>query len=108
MATKQSSQGSIYIKDPDRTKLETIAYIRFVNRNLPAKDETGIGAILSDGSDFKLGLHFALQPDIDVINDVVANQMSSLWELSARQPHWGRLRGGRQTERRSRRGRRRC
>lgn len=109
MATKQGSQSSINIKNPDRTELESITYIRFVNRNLMAKNETGIGAVLSDGSDFQLRLHFTLQPDIDVVNHFLAHQMPSPRNLSARQPHWRctLVLLGTQTERRSRRAQRR-
>jgi hypothetical protein len=94
VATKQRSYGSVNVKNADITHLEAIAYVRSINGNLTAKNEAGIGGVLGDGSDLKLGLHLALQPNIDVVKNTVADQMASLGELCAEQPGGRRCGGG--------------
>jgi hypothetical protein len=105
MATEQGSQGSVDIKDSDSTGLETIANVTAIDSNLTAEKKTRIRDILGDGSDFELGLDLALQSDINIVNKIVANQMTTLGELGAEHPDGRRAAGvswGGQTERRCR------
>ena len=93
MAAKQSSQCSIDIKNPYVSKLEAVAYIGPVNSNLTTHDKTRIGDILGDGSDFQLGLNLALQSNINIVNNTVANEMAALGEFIAEQSQGRGLRG---------------
>ncbi|POO02878.1 hypothetical protein TorRG33x02_009390, partial [Trema orientale] len=75
---------SVYIKDSNVSLLQSIAYIRLVDRNLAAQYELRIGTILGDRSNFELRLHLTLQPHIHIIDDVIAYQMPALGQLTAR------------------------
>lgn len=90
---KQRSQSSIDVKNPNVAELEAVAYIRPVNSNLTTHDKTGIGDILGNGSDFQLGLNLALQSNINIVNNMVANEMATLGEFIAKQSQGGGLRG---------------
>lgn len=87
MSTEQGSQGSIDIEDANSSRLKSIANIISIDSNLTAKYKTRIRDVLGDGSNFELRLHLALQPDINIIHNMVANQMAAFWEFTAEHPH---------------------
>lgn len=92
MGSKQRSESSVYIKDPYVSVLQSIAYVRLIHCNLATQHELRIRTILGDGSDFELRLHFTLEPNIDIIDDMITGQMPALGKLTAR--HSNRASGG--------------
>lgn len=92
MASKQISQCSIDIKDPDGPEFESIAYVRLIHRDLAAEHEAGIRGILGDWSDFKLRLHLTRDPHINVIHSMLSDQVAPLRHLGAEHPGWCGLR----------------
>lgn len=96
MAAQQRSDHGIDIENPDGPSAQSITNVVPVHRNLPPDDKKWLGAVIRDRGNLELRLRLACQPQIDVVNDVIAVQMPPPGEFAAGQPG-----GGRQAHRRS-------
>lgn len=98
VASKQRAQGCVDIKHADIALPQSVADIGFIDCNLAAEYELRIGLVLGNGSDLQLRLHLPLQPNINVVDHVLTDQMPALGQLTARHPnrHRPRTDGGHQ------------
>ena len=87
MGSEQSSQRRVYIENPNIPLLQSVANVGLVDGNLAAKHQLRIRTILRDRRNLQLRLNLAGEPDVDVVDRVIAAQMPPLWQLAARHPN---------------------